>query len=293
MAAITRLLLTFGLILVGLLGAAAPASAAPAVWVIRDADSTIVLFGSVHLLPKGLTWRPKALDDAIAGADDIWFEIPLDAYAASEGAAEAARLAMLPPGQTLSPMLDPASRKRMEKLAAQFKIPLADLDQLRPWMAEVRLSLAALEHHKGLIAEGVEEQVNAATPRSAIRRAFETPTQQIDILAGDDNDAQVASLKETLKELTQDPKAYDRMLSAWLKGDAKTLTREVIFPMKSATPRSYDSLVVNRNRAWVDSIAKRLGGSGRTVMVVGAGHLVGPDSVPAMLRARGIAVEGP
>jgi uncharacterized protein YbaP (TraB family) len=251
------------------------------------------MFGSVHVLPRGLKWRPKPLDEAIAAADDIWFEIPLDAYAASEGAAEAARLAMLPPGESLTALLDPASLNRMEKLAAAFKIPMADLDQLRPWMAEVRLSLAALDNHKGLIAEGVEEQINAATPRSAIRRAFETPIQQIDILAGDDLETQLTSLKETLKELDRDPRAYDRMVAAWLKGDAKALVKEVIEPMQATTPRSYKSLVVNRNRAWVDVIAKRLAGSGRTVMVVGAGHLIGPDSVPALLRARGIAVEGP
>jgi uncharacterized protein YbaP (TraB family) len=281
------------LVLAFLIGFGHTAAAAPSVWVIRDADSTIVLFGSVHVLPKGLAWRPQPLDQAMASADDIWFEIPLDAYAAAEGAAEATRLSMLPPGQTLTPLLDPDSQKRLIKLAAAYKLNLADLDQLRPWMAEVRLSLAALENHKGLIAEGVEEQVNAATPRTAVRRAFETPVQQIDILAGDDLDTQLTSLKETLKELDRDPRAYDRMVAAWLRGDAKALVKEVIEPMQATTPNSYRSLVVNRNRAWIDAITKRLAGSGKTVMVVGAGHLIGPDGVPALLRARGIPVEGP
>jgi uncharacterized protein YbaP (TraB family) len=287
------LILRAALILALLFGFGAPAAAAPPIWVVRDADSTIVIFGSVHVLPKGLKWRPKPLDQAMASADDIWFEIPMDAFAASEGAAEAARLALLPPGQTLTPMLDPVSRDRMVKLAAAFKIPMAELEQLRPWMAEVRLSLAALDNHRGLIAEGVEQQVNADTPRTAIRRAFETPAQQIGILAGDDLDTQLTSLKETLKELDQDPNAYDRLVAAWLKGDTQTLVKEVIEPMQAATPKSYRSLVVNRNRAWVDAIKKRLAGSGNTVMVVGAGHLIGPDSVPALLRAQGIAVEGP
>ena len=53
------------------------------------------------------------------------------------------------------------------------------------------------------------------------------------------------------------------------------------------------ALIQRRNAAWTRAIAERLAGSGETVIVVGAGHLVGPDSVPALLRARGIKVEGP
>jgi uncharacterized protein YbaP (TraB family) len=275
------------------LAAAAPALADPAVWVVRDADSTIVLFGSVHSLPKTVKWRSKRLDQALASADDLWFEIPLDAYSAADAAAEAGRRAMLPPGQTLSALLDPPSRARLVRLAKTLAIPMADLEQLRPWMAEVRLSVTALERRFHADGDGVEEQIDLTTPRTVVRRAFETPVQQIDILAGDDLSTQLASLKETLRELDRDPNAFRRLLKAWLAGDAKALAREVIEPMRKVTPRTYRSLVVERNRAWTEQIARRLAGSGHTVMVVGAGHLVGPDSVPAMLRARGIAVGGP
>jgi uncharacterized protein YbaP (TraB family) len=283
-----------GALVLGLvLFAAGPALAKPAVWVLRDADSTILLFGSVHMLPPNLDWTPAPLAEALAQADDLWFEVPLDEAASAEISAQAARQAVLPPGERLTAMLDPTSLARLKRLSRKLKIPVEALDGLQPWMAEVQLSVAFLEMRGGLTNEGVEQRV-AALARPDVRvKAFETAPQQVAILAGDNRAAQLTSLKETLRELTKDPGAYDRMLKAWLTGDTKALDKEAVEPMRKATPTTYESLVVNRNKAWVTIIRERLAGSGRTVMVVGAGHLVGPDSVPGMLRAAGIPVEGP
>ena len=78
-----------------------------------------------------------------------------------------------------------------------------------------------------------------------------------------------------------------------MRGDTAGLVTEALDPLQKATPGMYDRLIKQRNTAWIPKIMDRLAGSGETVIVVGVGHLVGPDSVPAMLRARGITVEGP
>ncbi len=41
------------------LGAGSPAQAKPPIWVVRSPHATLVLFGSIHLLPAGLDWRPR------------------------------------------------------------------------------------------------------------------------------------------------------------------------------------------------------------------------------------------
>ena len=71
---------------------AAPARAAPPVWVVKDADSELVLFGSVHVLPPGLAWEPAGLKAAVARADDLWFELPVDAATEAETARLASKL---------------------------------------------------------------------------------------------------------------------------------------------------------------------------------------------------------
>ena len=60
-----------------------------------------------------------------------------------------------------------------------------------------------------------------------------------------------------------------------------------------AGPAVHEAVILRRNRAWADEIATRLDGSGRVFIAVGAAHLVGDGNVVDLLRARGIAVEGP
>lgn len=276
-----------------LLLAPAAASARPPVWVVRDADSTIVLFGSVHILPQGLDWRPPALDAAIAKADDLWFEVPFDD--AAQLGAQRAMLAggMMPEGQRMSDLLSPRGRKRLAAVAAEFGVPVDQLDRLRPWLAELTLTLAIYQKTGADGADGVERQISASAPPAARRMAFETPEQQIGFFANAPLKDQVASLEETLKESEDAEGQYKALVAAWMKADVRALDREAVQPLRKASPTLYATLVTDRNAAWTQQILQRLHGSGHTVIVVGVGHLVGKDSVPNRLRALGVQVDGP
>src|SRR5262245_49526316 len=104
--------------------AACSASAEPPVWVIRDRDSTITLFGSVHMLPPGADWRPAKLRTAIAQADDVWFELPLDAASQSAGVERLNALSLLPEGQKLSALMPAADAARLKRVADTLNQPL-------------------------------------------------------------------------------------------------------------------------------------------------------------------------
>jgi uncharacterized protein YbaP (TraB family) len=276
-----------------LLLAPAAASAQPPVWVVHDADSTIVLFGSIHVLPQGLDWRPPALNDAIAKADDLWFEVPFD-DAAQLGAQRAVLAGgMLPEGQRLSDLLSPKGRKRLQAAVASLGLSTDQLDRLRPWLAEVTVSIAIYQKAGAEGADGVERQLFASAPASAKRMAFETPEQQIGFFANAPLKDQVASLEETLKEADDAEGQYRQLLDAWMKADVRALDREAVQPLRRASPRLYATLVTARNAAWTQQILQRLHGSGHTVIVVGVGHLVGKDGVPNRLRALGVQVDGP
>lgn len=275
-----------------LLFAAAPASAEPPVWIVRDADSTIVLFGSVHVLPADLDWRPDALDAALATADDLWFETPVDGANAAEASAAAQASGYLPAGQSLSALLTPEGRARLDRVCGRLGISPAGVDRLAPWYADVTLGIVALMKQGATVDSGVERTLADAAPR-ATRRAFETSTQQIGFFANAPVAEQLASLEDTLKQLDEEPGFYDRLIDAWARGDAKTIEDLGLTPMKQVSVYLYDRLIVQRNRRWVETITERMEGSGETVIVVGVGHLVGPDSVVALLRAKGFAVEGP
>ncbi len=270
-----------------------PAAAAPPIWHVHGAHAEITLFGSVHLLSAETSWRTPAFDADLAKADEVWFEIPFDP--ASQAAANQAVLksGLLPNDQTLSSLLTPQDRTALTHLEALEGLNPAAVERMRPWLADVQLSVVYFEKRGADASLGVEEQISHSLPPKTERGAFETAAQQIGFFADMPVKDQVDSLHETLNEIEKDPGAFDRLASAWARGDVRVISHEAVEKLKEETPGAYQTLVVDRNRRWVERIEQLLHGGKRIFIVVGVGHLVGPDSVPALLRARGIKVEGP
>jgi uncharacterized protein YbaP (TraB family) len=275
-----------------LLIAAAPAVAQPPVWVVRGPHATLVLFGSIHLLPPGLDWEPPRLKQALGEADELWFEIPFDQASSLAAFQEASRRGVQPGGHTLNEDLDPAGRLTLARAAQACGVSLDQLNHLRPWYADLLLSVASIRLDGAESEGGVEQTLSAANPTIS-RRAFEGINEQIGFFADAPMTDQIASLKETMKEIDEGPGEYQKLVKAWMAGDTEAIRREAIEPLKTEAPGVYASLVVARNRRWVRQINQRLQGRGEAVMVVGVGHLIGPDSVPALLRREGVRVEGP
>ena len=287
-----RLLARAAFLLVLVLAPAA-AWALPPVWVVHDRDSTMVLFGSVHLLPQGLDWQPHELKQALADADQVWFEAAMDPAAEAQAIQAAAANSELPPDQSLLKMLSRKDRARMANAAMTLGISLDHFDRWRPWYADLIISVELIEKFGGQRAEGVEHQLwNGLSPK-AKRIGLETPLEQIGFFADLPQKDQLASLDQTLKGVETVDRDYRVLLDAWMSGDVRTLDREVVQPLRKSAPGLYAKVVQQRNARWTEAIVKRLHGSGVTVVVVGMGHLIGPDGLPARLRARGYDVEGP
>jgi uncharacterized protein YbaP (TraB family) len=269
------------------------AQAKPPVWIVRDADSEMLLFGSIHVLPPRLDWTPPALAAALEKADDIWFELPMDPATEMQVAQLAMRNGVLPPDQSLSKLLRPKAAARLARVAQAYGASMAVLDRLEPWYAEVALAVAYYQKAGGDPSLGVEKTVAAALPPRIEQHAFETPDEQITLFDSAPMDEQIASLDETLGDIETRPDQYKALVDAWMSGDAAALDREALEPLREASPALFRRLVVDRNVRWLKTLRARLAGSGRTVVVVGVGHLVGADGLPARLRALGYSVEGP
>jgi hypothetical protein len=269
------------------------ASALPPVWVVKDHDATLVMFGSVHLLPPGTDWRPAQLKQALGDADEVWFEAPMDQAGLSAATQAALAHAFLPKGQSLSAMLSPAGRQRLARTAQVLGVPVAQFDPLQPWYAELLIQGALFQKLGVKGSDGVEEQLWGGLAPTAKRVTLETPEQQVDFFAEAPTNEQLASLEQTLKDVPHAKRDYDELLKAWLGGDLRTLDKQVVEPLKKSSPGLYDRVVRQRNARWLKAVDERLKAKGETVMVVGMGHLIGSDGLPAQLRAQGFEVEGP
>ena len=201
--------------------------------------------------------------------------------------------AYLPEGQRLTPLLSRAGRARLIKAAETLGLPLDQIDRLQPWYAELAISSALFDKVGAQSEDGVELQLWAGANPAATRHTFETPAQQVGFFANARMSDQVASLEQTLKDMSDAEHDYQVLLKAWMDADLKTLDREAVRPLRRASPALYATVVKQRNARWADAIAARMAGSGRTVVVVGMGHMIGRDGLPALLRAKGFSVQGP
>ena len=263
----------------------------PALWRVADADSEIWLFGSVHVLPRDIRWLNPRILAALEGADEFVTETNVEA---EDFSALAWRYGSLPEGETLASRLSAEDRARLAQAVDETGLDPARMDRLRPWFAALQITYAYAARRGQSSEAGVESVLGArARARDIPFTYLETPEQQIRVLADLPPEVEAHFLSVTLRQVEEGGRALTSLDEPWARGDLDTLSRELDRQWAEAGPVIHDALIVRRNRAWADSIAARLEGSGSAFIAVGAAHLVGDENVVQLLRERGIAVEGP
>jgi uncharacterized protein YbaP (TraB family) len=266
---------------------ASPVLAEPALWAIKDKDSTIYLFGTVHVLKPATQWRSPRIAKAFQDADDVVMEIEQPEDAATT------RALMLKYGvdQTapLSSKLKPESYAKLQAAAQGMGFPPQALEPMRPWLAALTVSLTPLLRAGYDPESGVEKLLtNQAKAEGKPISAFETMEQQVKFFADMTPAQETQLLESTLDEIDDGPAKIDALVAAWAAGDQAELKRQMVDEMQSDYPDVYKLLLVDRNRDWAKQLKTKLAGSGVSFVAVGAGHLTGPDSLQAQLEKLGI-----
>ncbi|MPT48414.1 MAG: TraB/GumN family protein [Sphingobium sp.] len=259
----------------------APHATSPALWVVKDADTTIYLFGTVHLLKPGMNWFEGDVKNAFDRSDELVLEVVEPDE--SEMGTIVTRLALNPNGPTITSRLSGKDKEAYLKALADYNLPPASMDYLDPWMVAVTLSitpLAKLGYDQNL---GVEKQLSeAATKAKKPISGLETVEQQLGYFDSLPEDAQLHYLNVTVAELPQVEKEFNQLLAHWAAGKPDELAKQMNASLE-ATPELAKALLYNRNANWTGWIEKRLAKPGTVFLAVGAGHLAGKDSVIDML----------
>jgi len=269
--------------------AAGAASAEPALWEVTGGESTVWLFGSVHLLPEGGFTIGDALADALDGAERVCLEI--DTGAADEASTATVTLARAvdPQGRDLFELLGPDA-ERVREAAENAEVPLEALAMFEPWFAGLTVSVMALQAHGYDVQHGVE-QIIQAEARDAGKEScgLETLDGQLSLLDGLPGALQNEILLQALDEAGEIESLIEPMLDAWRRGDEAGLERSLEDDFEGY-PELADALIYDRNARWADQVSEMLGGDEDSLVVVGAMHLVGERGLPALLADRGFRV---
>lgn len=264
----------------------AAGDADPALWVAKDADTTVYLFGTIHVLKPGLSWFDEAVRAAFDKADEVKLEI-VD-IAPAEMAALVQAKGMTAAGPTLTAKLPPKARPGLVKYMAAIGLPPAAYDRMQPWLAASFLQVQSLQKVGYDPANGPEQVITAAAKQAGKPlTGLETVPEQIGFFASLSDKAQVAMLAETLEEMPTLGREMGRLVDQWAAGRTTLIAKELNDGV-ARSPEAMKVLLVDRNKRWADWIKARMDQPGTVFIAVGAGHLAGPSSVQAELAKRGV-----
>ena len=269
--------------------AAAPATTGtgPALWKVGDEDTTIYLFGTVHVLPKELEWYDATIANALDGSDMIVTEIKMDKASEADLQQLSMKLGLLPPGTTLRSLLTPEQTAAYEAGLAKLGAPPEAFDPVKPWLAGLTLSLLPLMQ-QGYDPNSGVEKILLAKAGTKPQGALETAEFQLGIFNNMPTEAQVAFMMEAVEGMDEIKPMLDRMVAEWAEGDATELAN--IMNEGMTDPAVAEALLYSRNANWAEWIDTRLDEPGTVFIAVGAGHLAGAKSVQDYLAQKGITV---
>lgn len=268
----------------------------PAIWSISDDDSTVYLFGTVHILPPELDWRTEAVDAALADSQVIYFEADaISPEAQAQTQALIPQLGLNAPGVTLTSLISEEAQADMaviaERIGAAPEALAAQMDPLQPWLASLTLAVLQIQSAGYDPQSGVEYQL--AGEAEAAGKAFgyfETIEEQLRFFADMPMETQIADFEVGLEQMVEEPDVLSELVQTWAVGDMGAIDRAFNEDMRAASADLYDILIVQRNRNWIPEIEALLASDQNAFVAVGAGHMPGENGVIALLEAQGYEV---
>jgi len=260
-------------------------------WKATRQQGAIYLVGSVHMLTKDFYPLAPPLDAGFKDSDLLVEEVDLTEMLAPETQFSLLSRGMLPAGQTLDKVVSPATMALVNARVGGLGMPASALQQFKPWF--LAMTLMAVEWQKAGFdsALGLDKHFfDRAQADGKAVQGLETTEYQIARFDGMAMSQQDRFLAESLKDLDSEKASVQKIADAWKIGDLPTVERLVLQDVKD-DPFMYQRLLVERNRNWLPKIEALFARPGRAFVVVGAAHLVGPDGLIAMLRAKGARVD--
>ncbi len=268
--------------------ARAPQPARPALWKVSDPDTTIYLFGTIHLLPADLQWRTAKFDQAVSGSQELIVETIVDDKNPTKLMSAMASLGL---AKGLPPIMERVPPAKRPALAAAIKksgVPAQALNGMKSWMAAFIL-LSSQFKDLGL-SGGVEGVLRGDfLAKGKPIGELESNLDQLGFFDRLPETAQRTLLEGAIEENKSMSAEFSGMLKAWGRGDVSGIAKTFDHDL-AASPALEHALILQRNANWSKWIEQRMAQPGAVMIAVGAGHLAGKHSVIEMLKQGGYKI---
>jgi uncharacterized protein YbaP (TraB family) len=281
----------------------------PSMWKVSKGEHVLWIMGTLEPLPKKMTWRSRDVEDVLAQSQEVLPSRP--AFGFSWNPIAALRLYWQwrgiqknPNHATLQSILPPALYARFSALRNKYAPRDADMEELRPMLAALRL------FEKGIDASGLgfHHEVQNAVLKLAERRhvrlhkmtlPIDDPRGLLKEIGRIPVAEQIGCLETTVARLESDLTAMKSRAAAWAVGDVDALRKlplpeqqSVCLAALSSSARFKD-LNDKAAREWMQGADAALTTNASTLSLKPIYELIGPGGILESFRARGYAVEGP
>ena len=263
----------------------------PAIWQVKDFDSTLYVFGTVHLLPDDRSWLRDDLKEVFDKSGTVFFELDTSRNAQIEATVLTQSLGFFTNGTLLTDRFDRYQLRLLEAAALSSDTPLAVLQNMKPWLASEVITLAAAQQ-AGLSGEvSADEALKSRAQRGQKNiRYLDSVEDQIRASADQPNFVQEIMIMDTLEGYNSLADNLTRTADHWLIGRTDYIEQNVK-KTKTRSPEFYQSLFTDRNRNWATTLTRHMEDSGTSFAAVGMGHLLGEDSLLKHLEDAGYEVK--
>lgn len=259
-----------------------------ALWRVTSDEDTIHLMGSVHLLTEDAYPLAPPMQAAIDQAERVAFEVDLDSMQAM--APTMLQSGMYQSDSTLQQAVSDSTYALLQTAVDTLQLPMAQIDRMRPWFASLTLTSVILQRSGYKTSLGLDMHVyKKAQERDLEVVGLETFQEQLTLLASASSADPDAYLRYTVENLDESLDQVDRIMSSWKSGNVEAVA-SVMNEGMDEFPQMREQLLIQRNRNWIPDIETLMSGPEKTLVVVGAGHLVGEGSVVQMLEEKGYTV---
>jgi len=275
----------------GKIAAARARNDGPAIWTVKDHDSTLYLYGTVHLLSDDLDWQRDDMRQAFNKSGTIFFEVDTGPAAQLDATVLTQSLGFIDSGRRLSDQLDGYQLKLLEAAANNAGLPISSLDNMKPWLASEFLTIAAAAN-AGLSPELAADEALKNRAKRTRKNVLYLDTIEGQIRASSDQPefVQMILLTETMERFNSLSDDLTYIADAWSVGETETLTAKTVISLAAQSPELYGNLIKAPNRRWTRELTRFMEGSGNAFVAVGVSHLLGEDSLQAMFRDQGYDV---
>ena len=273
------------------LATAQAAQAKTFAWKASGKGGAIYIIGSIHVMSESFYPLNPALEAAFTDSDLLVEEVDLTEMLEPTAQLSILSRGMLPSSQSLDKVISPSTMALVQKAVGDLGAAAGPLMRFKPWMLAIALQgmeLAKIGFNPALgLDQHFYEQAKTGGKSVQGLETVEFQISRFDDMTAEQQDRMLAT---TLKELATETAAVGKLGDAWKAGDVLAIERIALADLKSE-PLMYQRLLVERNKNWMPKIEALFARRGRALVVVGAAHLVGPDGLIAILKAKGYTVE--